>query len=68
MLVAQVGAGYSLVHLVVIAIIVAAVIGIALVAIRASGVALPGWVMQIFWIVVVAVVAIFAIKLLLSMV
>ena len=58
--------GYSIVQLVIMAIIVCAVIGIGLVAIRASGVQVPGWVMQIVWIVVIAVVAIFAIKFLMG--
>jgi hypothetical protein len=57
-------AGYSIVQLAIFLIIACAVVGIALVAIRQSGVAVPGWAVTIFWIVVVALVAIFAIKLL----
>ncbi len=68
MILAQIAGGYGLVHLVILAIIVCAVVGIALVAIRASGVPIPGWAVQIFWIVVVAIVAILAIKFLLSVV
>jgi len=64
MMIAQIAAGYGLVHLVILAIIVCAVVGIALIAIRASGVAIPGWVVQIDWIVVIALVAIFAIRIL----
>jgi len=36
------------------------------VALRQFGVGIPGWVVQIFWIVVVAFVVIFAIKLVMS--
>lgn len=64
---AQIG-GYSIVQLVIWLIIVCAVIGIGLIAIRASGIQIPGWVIQIFWIVVIAVVAIVAIKFLVGVV
>lgn len=47
-------------------IIIAAIIGILYVALKVFGVQIPQWAMQIFWIVVVAVVAIFAIKFLVS--
>lgn len=47
-------------------ILVAAVVAIVFVACRAMGVAIPGWVVQVFWILVIAVVCIFAIKLLLG--
>lgn len=43
-------------------IIVLAVVGIVFVAAPAMGVAVPGWAVTVFWIVVVAVVCIFAIK------
>ena len=54
--------GYSLIQLVITLIIVCAVVGIALVAVRASGVQIPAWVVQIGWIVLIALVAILAIK------
>lgn len=57
----------SIVQLVILAIVVAAVVGIGLVAIRASGISVPPWVIQILTILVVAVFAIFAIKLLIGM-
>lgn len=56
MFAAQIVAGYSLVQIVIIAI--------GVVVIRQMGVAIPGWVAQIGWIVVIAVVGIFAIKVL----
>jgi hypothetical protein len=43
-------------------IIVAAVAAIVFVALKTMGVAIPGWVVQVFWILVVAVVCILAIK------
>lgn len=49
-------------------IVICGVIGIGLVVVRACGIKIPGWVIQIFWIVIVVVVAIFAIKLILSIV
>ena len=59
--------GYSIVQMVIMLIIVCAVIGIAMVAIRQSGVAVPQWVFTIAWIVIVALVAIFAIRFLVGM-
>ena len=47
-------------------IIVAAVVAIVFVACRQMGVEIPGWVVQVFWILVVAVVCIAAIRLLLT--
>ncbi len=58
------GAGieWSFVNIAIAVVIVAAVVGIVYVAMRVFGVAIPQWVVHIFWICVVAVVAIFAIK------
>ena len=47
-------------------IIVAAVVAIVFVACKQMGVAIPAWVVQVFWILVVAVVCIAAIRLLLT--
>lgn len=47
-------------------ILIAAVAAIVFVACRAMGVAIPGWVINVFWIVVVAFVCIVAIKFLLG--
>jgi hypothetical protein len=47
-------------------VVIAAVVGIALVALRAAGVAVPPFVIQIGWIVVCAVLAIAAIRFLLG--
>lgn len=53
--------GGGIIRLIVIAIVVIAVIAIFWVFVRASGVAIPPWLVQIFWIVLAAVVAILAI-------
>lgn len=66
MILAQYVAAGSFASAVIWCILVAAIIGIALVAIHASGVRIPGWVMQIGWIVLVAIVAILAIKFLMG--
>jgi len=60
-------AGYSFVHILIMVIVVAACVGIALVAMRQAGIAVPPFVVQIFWIVLAAFVAIFAIRLVMSM-
>lgn len=54
-------------QLLIIAVIVAGCIGIALIAARASGVAVPSWVVSILWIVLAVVVAVMAIKFLAGM-
>lgn len=54
--------GMSLVGLMVWLVIGCAVVGIACVAMRQFGVCPPAWAVQIFWIVVVAVVAVVAIR------
>ncbi len=48
-------------------IIVAACIGVVLVALHEFGIRIPGWAMRMFWIVLCAFVAIFALRLLMSM-
>lgn len=60
------GLAISVADLTILVILVAAIVGIGIVAVRASGLAIPSWVINIFWIVLVAVLAILAIKLLLS--
>jgi len=55
-------AGYSLVHLLVMVVVIAACIGIVLIALRQFGVSIPPFMIQIFWICLCAVIAIFAIK------
>jgi hypothetical protein len=64
LLLAQAIGGMTLVNFLIVAIVVCAAIGIALVAMRQSGINIPPAVWTIIWILVVAVVAILAIKLL----
>lgn len=59
--------GWTIGEVLIAIVILAACIGIVYVALRQFGIAIPGWVVQIFWIVVVAVVAVVAIKFLLSL-
>ncbi len=54
-------------HLLVAIIVLAACIAIVCIALRQFPASIPAWVVQIFWVVVVAFVAIFAIRLLLGM-
>lgn len=59
--------GVSLGQLLIYIVIIAACVALVYVALRQFGVSIPGWVAQVFWIVVVAFVVIFAIKLVLGM-
>lgn len=65
---AQFAAQGSILYYLVIIIVIAAVIGIVLVALRQFGVAIPSWAVQIGWIVVVAVVATVAIKIVMGLI
>ena len=60
-------AGYTIGEIAIAIIIIGAVVGIVYVALQQFGVAIPPWVVRIFWIVVVAIVAILAIRFLLSL-
>lgn len=62
LLIAQGIAGWTILHYIVVFIVVCAAIGIMYVALAKFGVTIPDWVVKIFWIVVVAFVAIVAIK------
>jgi hypothetical protein len=46
----------------ILVIVIAACIAITYIALRVFGITIPPWAVQIFWIVVVACVAIFAIR------
>ncbi len=61
-------AGWGLVGQIAIAVIVvAAIVAVVFIIIRKMGVAIPDWVIQIFWILVLAVVGVLAIKFLLGL-
>jgi hypothetical protein len=67
MILAQIGASYSLAHILIAVVIIAACVALVYIALNQFGIAIPGWVVQVFWIVVVAVVIIAAIRFLLGM-
>lgn len=54
--------GYSLVQIAVAIVIIAAICALVTIAMRQFGVAIPPWVIQVFWVVVITVVIILAIK------
>ena len=60
-------AGISIVQLLILVVVIAACVALVYVALRQFGIAIPGWVVNVFWIVVVAFVVIFAIKLVAGM-
>ncbi len=43
-------------------IVIVAVIAIALIAVQVSGIMIPAWVMQILWICLFVVIAVFAVR------
>ena len=67
MVLAQIVAGYSLGQLAIAVVIIAAVVALVYVALRQFGIQIPPWVVQVFWILVVAIVVIAAIRFVLSM-
>lgn len=60
-------AGWSIGEIAIAIVIIAAVVAVVYVALKQFGIAIPQWVIQIFWIIVVAIVAILAIRFLLSL-
>lgn len=48
-------------------IIVAAVVAIVFIACKAMGVTIPGWVVQVLWILVIAAVCVWAVKFLMTL-
>ncbi len=60
-------AGYTFGEIAIAIIIIAAVVAVVYIALRQFGVAIPPWVIQIFWVMCVAVVAILAVRFLLSL-
>jgi hypothetical protein len=61
-LIAQVG-GVSFVHIAVLIVGVAAIVALVFIALRKFNVSIPDWVVQVFWVLVVAFVIIGAIYL-----
>lgn len=52
----------SLSEIAIAVVVIAAVVALVYVALRQFGVSIPGWVVQCFWILVVAIVVIFCIR------
>jgi hypothetical protein len=59
--------GWGLGEMLVAVIVIAAVLGITYVAVKAMGLPVPAWTWQIVGILIVAVVAVFAIRVVLSL-
>lgn len=59
--------GWSIGHMAIAIVILAAVVAIVFVALKQFNIAVPGWVVHVAWIVVVAMVCILAIRFLLSL-
>lgn len=62
-----VGPGWSIGSLAIAVIVIAAIIAVVFIAVRAFGLPIPQWVWQIIGVIIVAFVCIFAIRLLMSM-
>lgn len=58
--------GWSFGEIAIAIVIVAAVIALVWIALKQFGVGIPAWVQQVFWVIVVALVVIIAIRLVLS--
>lgn len=61
-------AGFTIVHWLIIALIVAGCIGIAFVVMRQAGIVVPPFIITIFWIVLAVFVGVIAIKFLVSLI
>lgn len=58
---------WSITEIAIMIVVIAAVVALVYVALKQFGVSIPEWVKQVFWIVVVAFVVIFAIRLVAGM-
>lgn len=54
--------GWSIGHIAIAVVGIAAIVALVYVALRKFNIQIPDWVAQVFWIVIVAVVVILAIK------
>lgn len=60
-------AGYSLIQIAILAIVIAGIIGVVVVITKQVGVAIPPWFIAILWIVVAVAIGVFAVRLLASL-
>ncbi len=58
---------WSIAELAIAIVIIAAIVALVYVALQKFGVAIPDWVIQIFWIIVVAFVVVLAIRMVAGM-
>jgi hypothetical protein len=68
LLFAQAGAVGTIGHWLIIAIVIAGIIGIALVVARYAGITVPPFIFTVMWIILAVVVGVVAIKFLMQMV
>lgn len=64
---AQLLRAWSIGDIAIAVVVIAAIVALVYVALRQFGVSIPAWVIQILWIIAVAFVVIFAIRLVMSM-
>ncbi len=64
---ASISTGSVVADIAIMVVVVAAIITLVYIGLRQLGVAIPQWVVQVFWVLVVAFAIIFAIKLIVSM-
>lgn len=62
MILAALMTGWTVKDIAIAIVIIAAVVALVYIALRKFGVKIPEWVVQVFWVCVVAVVIIFAIE------
>lgn len=61
-MIAQAGLAPSIVHYVIVAIIIAGVIGIGFIVARQAGIVVPAFIVQILWIIAAVVIGVMAIS------
>lgn len=61
------GFEWSIQNILLAIIVIAGAVGVVLILLKVFNVQIPGWVVQIFWVVLAVVVGVFAIKLIFSM-
>ena len=59
---------FGIAALLIWAIVIAGIVAIALIVIKAMGVTVPAWVNQILWVILLVAVGVFVIKLLVGLV
>lgn len=60
-------AGYSLLHWIILIMVVAGAVAILYIVLRRLGITIPDWVVSIFWVIVVVIVGVAAVKIIWSM-